>query len=255
MRSNRVVDISKSQLQNACLKYQDYGCVKLIKQELNVSSRVLARLCKLHSVEIVRRIPTTATEKRRKYTRKIVAETGHTPQVLYYRRDPRIRLIAGAKLRARQNGLEFDLHPSDIVIPQACPVLGIPLIINEGGGTHSNNSPSLDRVDNNRGYVWDNVIIVSWRANRIKVDANIEELEKVVDFYRSRKVPLSRCPIVPSKKRTDRRLTAQQELEIAERYVPRSKGTRSNLELLAKEYGITAGYCSNIARRIRSSRA
>jgi hypothetical protein len=48
------------------------------------------------------------------------------------------------------------------------------------------NSPSLDRINNNLGYVPGNVIVVSDRANRIKNNATIEELEKIVNYYKNK---------------------------------------------------------------------
>lgn len=41
------------------------------------------------------------------------------------------------------------------------------------------NSPSIDRLDNTKGYVKGNINIISWRANRIKSDATLDELEKI----------------------------------------------------------------------------
>jgi hypothetical protein len=37
-----------------------------------------------------------------------------------------------------------------------------------------------DRKDNARGYVKDNVRVISWRANRLKSDATLEELRLLV---------------------------------------------------------------------------
>mgnify|MGYP006166398807 FL=1 len=34
-----------------------------------------------------------------------------------------------------------------------------------------------------KGYVKDNIIVVSMRANRIKSDATVDEIRKVADFY------------------------------------------------------------------------
>lgn len=252
--TNRVNQVTKDQLLAACLKHQGKGCIALIKQELNVTSLVLGRLCTLYEIEPVRHIVTTQLEITRKYVQRVVDRTGYTPQVLRYQKDPRTRLIASAKNRSRHSGLEFDLHPSDIVIPSVCPVLGIPISLNTGGKTHSNNSPSLDRVDNTRGYVWNNVIVVSWRANRIKVDAEVEELEKVAAFYRNCKPLETRNEVVRSRKRTDRRLTKDQEKELADRYIPRGKafkGSKSNVKELAEEYGISVPYCQILIKKNR----
>lgn len=46
-------------------------------------------------------------------------------------------------------------------------------------------SPSLDRVIPELGYVPGNVIVISWRANNLKRDATIEELEAVIAYMRA----------------------------------------------------------------------
>lgn len=95
--------------------------------------------------------------------------------------DPRRFLLQSAKHRAKSTGVPFDLDLDDIAIPMFCPVLGIQLQIAEG--YQRNASPSLDRIRPELGYVKENVVVVSWKANRIKVDATPEELRKVADFY------------------------------------------------------------------------
>lgn len=98
--------------------------------------------------------------------------------------DPAYCLWAGAKARAPRKGLEFSIIREDITIPEYCPVLGIKLVFDNTGG-FQDSSPSIDRIDSAKGYTPDNIIITSWRANRIKTDATIEELEKVIAFYKT----------------------------------------------------------------------
>lgn len=88
-----------------------------------------------------------------------------------------------AKRRARELGLPFDLQVEDVVIPQCCPILGMALMTADNG-IATDNSPSLDRIVPALGYIKGNVIVVSQRANRIKNDANIDELEAIVNFYK-----------------------------------------------------------------------
>ena len=45
-----------------------------------------------------------------------------------------------------------------------------------------NGSPSLDRIDNTKGYIKGNVKVISWRANAIKKDATLEELKALVNY-------------------------------------------------------------------------
>ena len=90
-------------------------------------------------------------------------------------------LLNAARRTAKVKGLPFNIVLSDIVIPAACPVLGIEL--QRVGGARTHNSPSIDRIVPSLGYVKGNVIVVSWRANRLKADASREELRKLFEFY------------------------------------------------------------------------
>lgn len=101
----------------------------------------------------------------------------------YIKKHPEIMLLVAAKARAKEKLLEFTLQVSDIHIPSTCPVLGIPII--PFNGKFSHNSPSIDRIDNSRGYTPDNIIVISFRANSLKKDATVDELEKVATFFRS----------------------------------------------------------------------
>ena len=75
-------------------------------------------------------------------------------------------------------GRDFDLSLEDIVIPDRCPVLDVEFVYGDPDWTYS-----IDRLDNSKGYVKGNIIIVSNRANRLKNDATKEELQNVLDFY------------------------------------------------------------------------
>ena len=88
-------------------------------------------------------------------------------------------MVSAARARAQKAGVPFDLSPDDIVIPAVCPVLGIPL----RRGADRASAPSLARLVPARGYVRGNVIVVSMRANRLKSDATMDELETIADFY------------------------------------------------------------------------
>lgn len=99
-----------------------------------------------------------------------------------HRKNPIPNMIQSSRERAKKKGIEHNLTNTDIIIPKVCPVLGIPIIVGEGKPTP--NSPSIDRIDNTKGYTKDNIIIVSWRANDLKRNATIEELEKILVFYK-----------------------------------------------------------------------
>lgn len=92
-------------------------------------------------------------------------------------------MFYNAKTRARKLGLPFTITVDDVVIPSHCPILGIPLFRATGRSGQTENSPTLDRVLPEKGYVRGNVIVISNRANRLKSDASIEELRDIASFY------------------------------------------------------------------------
>lgn len=91
-------------------------------------------------------------------------------------------MIRNARHRAESEGYPFTITKDDIVIPTHCPILGIPLFSNGKRGGHDN-SPSLDKVQPELGYVPGNVIVISNRANRLKSDASVQELRDIASFY------------------------------------------------------------------------
>ena len=99
------------------------------------------------------------------------------------------RLLQQARIRAKKRNLEFNLTINDLlkIIPpdRLCPVLGIPLNWGSDGKANRWNSFSLDRLDPKGPYTKDNVVIISWRANKIKGDCTIDELECIVDYMKS----------------------------------------------------------------------
>ena len=98
------------------------------------------------------------------------------------RDDPARQMVYAAKQRAAKRGIEFSIISHDVLpLPSHCPVLGIELDYKRG--TWGPNSPSLDRVDNSRGYIPDNIVVVSFRANRLKSDATPDELRKLGEYY------------------------------------------------------------------------
>ena len=67
----------------------------------------------------------------------------------------------------------------DIVITETCPLLGIPLVSTNDKRDPRN--PSLDQKEPGKGYTPDNIWVVSSRANWIKCDASLQELELLVE--------------------------------------------------------------------------
>lgn len=95
-------------------------------------------------------------------------------------------LLANCKKRARNLNLEFDLTYEFLceIIPKKCPCFGIDLEFGKASGM--DNSPSVDRIDPKKGYTKENVWIISYRANRIKSDASLCELEQITEALKNR---------------------------------------------------------------------
>lgn len=93
-------------------------------------------------------------------------------QVRYQIKYPQKYLCKAAQDRARKQGVFFDLKFEDIIIPEVCPVFNKPF---------ERNSPyaaSLDRIEPDRGYVKDNIQVISKLANTMKSSATQEQLKE-----------------------------------------------------------------------------
>lgn len=140
--------------------------------------------------------------KDREKRQKLKEETGYTHDVVYqteyrnrnrgelnrgFKRHRRVnlakRLVTAAKTRAKKRGLDFSIDHTMIEIPTVCPVLGIEMFVGDDKAHYG--SPTLDRFDNSKGYVEDNVRVISRRANTLKSDASLEEMEKIVEYMKS----------------------------------------------------------------------
>src|SRR5579859_2401093 len=87
--------------------------------------------------------------------------------------------MMNAKKRAKEKGLPFNITDVDLTVPQFCPVLGIKIEFGYGAGPQDN-SPSVDRIRPELGYVKGNVRVISNRANRLRSDATIAELKLIL---------------------------------------------------------------------------
>jgi len=104
----------------------------------------------------------------------------------YQDTDDSRKLFYAARQRATTKGIEFDLTVNDIKIPEHCPALGLKLQPVHGKACRDS-SPSLDRIDNSKGYVKGNIAVISFRANTLKNNATAEELRAIADYIDSLK--------------------------------------------------------------------
>ena len=101
-----------------------------------------------------------------------------------HRGTPWYSMYFGAKSRAKKQGLPFNIDCAYLasIWAETCPVFGTTL--STEGSTMTDNSPTLDKIIPENGYVKGNVAIISNRANRIKNDATVEEVGKVYSWLR-----------------------------------------------------------------------
>ena len=93
-------------------------------------------------------------------------------------------IINRLRSSAKKRGIEFNLTSKDlddIGFPMSCPVLGIPLKWYRG--EPRDDSYSFDRIDSSKGYVRDNIQIMSVKANRAKNNLTLEELKKFGQYF------------------------------------------------------------------------
>ena len=95
-------------------------------------------------------------------------------------------LINASKQRAKNKDREHTITVEDVkaIYPKdgCCPIFGMKLEFNTAGFRET--SPSIDRIDSTKGYTPDNIQIISWKANRVKGYATLQELEMLVAYLK-----------------------------------------------------------------------
>jgi hypothetical protein len=122
--------------------------------------------------------------KRKRYYENLEhsRELGRKQSLKYRLSNPRWAILSNIKCRAKEANLECSVITEDIEIPEYCPVLGVKLSKYGEDDYQRKYAPSVDRVDNMKGYTKDNIRIISERANRLKSDASIDELKAIVKY-------------------------------------------------------------------------
>ena len=95
--------------------------------------------------------------------------------------------LSSIRLRAKEKSFDFnltkqylkDIYPKD----NKCPALGIEFKIGTEGGRAT--SPSVDRIDNSKGYIKGNIIWVSSLANMIMTSATPQQVLDVGKFFKN----------------------------------------------------------------------
>ena len=89
------------------------------------------------------------------------------------------KLMQSAKRRAKVNQIPFDLtfEYLELIAYEYCPALNIKLNWKSADKTAKSNSPSLDKINPELGYVKGNVQWLSFKANVMKNNASQKELK------------------------------------------------------------------------------
>jgi hypothetical protein len=98
-------------------------------------------------------------------------------------RDVIIGILSQARVRAKVKEVPFSLKIEDLTIPEVCPVFNTPLVWTSN---IADDTPSLDRLIPELGYVKGNVAFISYKANRIKSNATLPEVEAVVAWMKTK---------------------------------------------------------------------
>lgn len=97
------------------------------------------------------------------------------------------RYLQNARSRAKRDNVPFDLTLQDLidVATDECPVFHTPFVWGASGlgkGRTRPDSPTLDRILPELGYVKGNVAFLSYRANRIKDNGTMQEHYDIADW-------------------------------------------------------------------------
>ena len=84
-------------------------------------------------------------------------------------------LLSSSKRRAKTTNVEHTISLADIIIPDTCPYLEVPLTRTHGQGQLPTNA-SIDRIDSSKGYIKGNIQIISRLANTMKSNSTEEQL-------------------------------------------------------------------------------
>jgi len=148
--------------------------------------------------------------------------------------------IKRAQVKNMDNDLTLD-HLFSLYI-EVCPILGININWrNCGHIVHG--SPSLDRVNNKKGYTQGNVQIISHRANSIKRDYLLVEWEKMKSYMEM----CDENPIVITEKHFN------EPCQLSERQQIHIRGAlkrNENIVQISKDHEVTIGQILKLRRTL-----
>lgn len=125
-------------------------------------------------------------EYRRAYysrRRKADPEYSRKGQYDWRVKNPKKYMLSRARGRAKQEGIPFEITVDDFEIPEFCPIFpSLRLEFGKGRASRPDNTPTLDKIVPSKGYVRGNVAVISMRANRLKSDSSVEDLQAILEW-------------------------------------------------------------------------
>ena len=168
-------------------KYYDENCPNC-KKAMVRRKRDLGKECKKCSMS---KIGLAWGKKRKENPTKKTSAIYSKNYREKYKNDDKKRLqylITQAKNRAKKRNLLFDIDVEFLlsIFPKdrKCPIYKIDLFWGNDGTNNREHSPSLDRLDSEKGYTKDNIKIISWAANRDKKHLSISQLEAILKYLK-----------------------------------------------------------------------
>lgn len=91
-------------------------------------------------------------------------------------------LLKNIRSNAAKRGESTDITLDDIPpVPSFCPILGIPITTRS---RNRSNAVSVDRIDNSKGYVKGNIVLISMKANVCKNNMTFDQIASLYNFYK-----------------------------------------------------------------------
>ena len=98
-----------------------------------------------------------------------------------------LRQFNARKHAAIKKGIPFTIEFYQIEQPTHCPVFDIELNYQWSGlNCRDPAKATIDKLDPSKGYVPGNVFVISWRANKLKSDMSLQELEKLLTYIKGK---------------------------------------------------------------------
>lgn len=95
-------------------------------------------------------------------------------------------MLRNSRKSAKQRGIQHSITAADISFGENCPCCGIEFDPKVSTiRTNDTACPSLDRLDNTKGYVPGNVHVICLRCNWVKGGATLREIRNVVAYMES----------------------------------------------------------------------